>query len=88
MSNDGTSDKYFIGANADIVDSSVGSFSFGLNATPITGSKMQGNFVYFDSLALAEGTEEGHRDAGPFSLGRTGHILSDSPAPQHDLTVQ
>ena len=88
VSNDGTSDKYFIQANADILDSSVGSFSFILNATPITGTKMQGKFVYFDGLAFDEGTEPGHRDTGPFSLGRTGHILPESTAPQHDLTVQ
>ena len=86
VSNDGTSDKYFIRANADIVDSSVGSFSFGLNATPITGQRMEGKFVYFDSRALEEGTEGGHRDTGTFSLGRTGDLLPESTAPHPDLT--
>ena len=88
VSNNGTSDKYFIRANADIVDSSVGSFSFSLNATPITGPRMQGNFAYFDSMAFGEDTEFGHRDQGSFSLGRTGDILPESAAPQHDLTIR
>ncbi len=67
ISNDGTSDSYSIQVD-DGVDSTVQTFSFSLDAPPITGTKMEGTFNYADEIDQT--------DTGTFSLSRTGEIFS------------
>ena len=86
VSNDGTSDKYFLRPNPDVVD-----FGWLLLIQPQCNSdnrqRMEGKFVYFDSLAFVK---ELRKVTGTqaLSLGRTGDILTESTAPHPDLIVQ